>query len=86
MEARKGMTVEIQAGPAPLDLKPQLAICDCEFTPYADGDPEESWHYLRQCLFCGHRWYGLHCPHDGYQNPCGKCGQRPVPVTETEIR
>lgn len=23
--------------------------------------------------------YGLHCPHDGYQNPCQNCGARPIP-------
>ena len=51
-------------------------MCDCEFTPYKSSD-EESWHYLRYCGFCGHEWYGLHCPHDGYQNPCPNCGRRP---------
>jgi hypothetical protein len=41
---------------------------------------EESWHYTRTCENCGYVWGGLHCPHDGYQNPCPKCGTRPVPV------
>ena len=57
--------------------------CNCEFTPYpSDHDEEESWHFLRRCQHCGNTWYGLHCPHDGYQNPCGKCGARPVPLPE----
>lgn len=49
--------------------------CNCEFSSY-DYSSEESTHYLRECE-CGHRWYGHHCPHDGYQNPCSKCGKRP---------
>ena len=44
----------------------------------------ESWHYKRTCTHCGCVWAGLHCIHDGYQNPCGKCGKRPTPV-ETEV-
>lgn len=56
--------------------------CDCEFTPY-DHDPDkESCHFLRRCKNCGHTWYGLHCPHDGYQNSCSQCGTRPIPVPE----
>ena len=38
---------------------------------------EELWHYARTCAHCGHVWGGLHCPHDGYQNPCPSCGTRP---------
>ena len=59
-------------------------VCDCEFTPYKRGDDdygEESWHYLRKCASCGKEWYGLHCPHDGYQNTCPKCGQTPSVVS-----
>jgi hypothetical protein len=44
-------------------------MCKCEFDPYPIEDEdfgEES----------------LHCPHDGYQNPCPKCGKRPVIVIE----
>lgn len=41
---------------------------------------EESWHFKRTCPQCGCVWAGLHCPHDGYQNPCGKCGKRPEPI------
>lgn len=60
--------------------------CECEFDPYdpADYEPgeeiEESWHYRRTCLSCGAVWWGLHCPHDGYQNTCPECGLRPEPV------
>jgi hypothetical protein len=41
---------------------------------------EEQHHYKRICESCGHVWGGLHCPHDGYQNCCPECGQRPKPV------
>ena len=75
------MVAEILTGPVPLDLKPDLVVCNCEFAPY-HYSAEESWHYLRQCLFCGHQWYGLHCPHDGYQNPCSQCGGRPEVIHE----
>lgn len=57
-------------------------ICECEF----DVDPEEpddDWHFFRTCFACGGKWYGLHCPHDGYQNPCPHCGERPIPIKET---
>lgn len=70
----------------PLDLKSDPGLCDCEFTPYdpADYEPgeeiEESWHYLRECPTCGRRWWGLHCPHDGVQNPCPECGLYPATV------
>lgn len=56
-------------------------ICECTFDPYPDDDPdaqEESWHFRRQCPGCQHVWYGLHCPHDGIQNPCPECGIVPV--------
>lgn len=53
-------------------------MCNCEFAPYPEGDGKESYHYFRTCLFCGHEWYGLHCPHDGYQNPCSQCGKYPI--------
>ena len=59
-------------------------MCDCEFSPYTDGDTEESWHYLRTCLHCGYEWYGLHCPHDGIQNPCPCCGTVPEVVEDTD--
>lgn len=48
-------------------------MCDCKFAA-----PESSWHYKRTCKNCGNIWYGLHCPHDGVQNPCPKCDMRPV--------
>ena len=43
-----------------------------------DVDPDEFWLYWRTCLHCGVRWPGLHCPHDGYQNPCPNCDRLPV--------
>jgi hypothetical protein len=39
-----------------------------------------SVHYRRVCEACGYEWAGLHCIHDGYQNPCGNCGKYPQPV------
>jgi hypothetical protein len=58
--------------------------CDCQFDPYEDGDEEESWHYKRTCEACGETWWGLHCPHDGVQNPCPACdvvpGGKPTPL------
>ena len=51
-------------------------VCTCEFDQYDDSD-EESWHYKRTCAYCGNEWYGLHCKHDGYQNPCPQCKKRP---------
>ncbi len=62
--------------------------CDCEFDPYTDDPNEESTHYLRKCTNCGHEWYGLHCPHDGYQNACPKCGVFPKPQgwTKKELK
>lgn len=59
-------------------------MCECEFDPYQDGDDEESWHFLRRCNACGGEWYGLHCPHDGHQNPCPHCGLRPTTVPEDD--
>lgn len=57
--------------------------CQCEFQPYDEPDPDgESWHYKRKCRHCGFIWWGLHCPHDGYQNPCPKCKKLPTPVPE----
>lgn len=60
--------------------------CRCEFQPFDDGDPEESYHFKRKCRHCGHVWWGLHCPHDGSQNPCGQCGRIPTPVPEEPPR
>lgn len=57
-----------------------MSDCDCQFDPYPEDDSEHgqpSWHYKRTCAFCGHVWYGLHCPHDGHQNPCPKCNKKP---------
>jgi hypothetical protein len=72
----------------PIDRKPRPEICDCEFTPYSPSDYEpgqeieESWHYLRECQECSDQWWGLHCPHDGWQNCCPRCGARPVTIED----
>jgi hypothetical protein len=60
-------------------------MCDCEFAPYDDEPDEPSWHFKRVCVACGQSWYGLHCPHDGYQNPCPHCGTRPEPIAEPGV-
>lgn len=39
---------------------------------------EQYTHYHRTCQRCGKNWWGLHCPHDGYQNPCPECESVPV--------
>lgn len=57
-------------------------MCDCEFDPETAEPGEEACHYLRVCPFCTAHWAGLHCPHDGVQNPCPLCGLRPPPVSE----
>ena len=41
---------------------------------------EQSTHYQRTCMFCGYSWLGLHCVHDGYQNPCGNCDRKPLVI------
>jgi hypothetical protein len=60
-------------------------FCACEFAPEM-ADPEDpgapSYHYRRECVHCGCVWAGLHCPHDGAQNPCPDCGVRPTPEPE----
>lgn len=42
--------------------------------PFSDDDA--CTHYARKCVHCGKAWASLHCPHDGYKNPCPHCGQR----------
>ena len=44
------------------------------------NDTEELWHFKRTCEYCGYQWGGLHCPHDGYQNPCPECKKRPTVI------
>lgn len=60
--------------------------CDCTFDPDPndpdEDTPEKAWHYKRTCAHCGGVWFGLHCPHDGVQNPCPDCGVRPTPVAD----
>lgn len=55
-------------------------VCDCEFSPELADEGFESCLYLRLCAGCGCTWGGLHCPHDGAQNPCPECGVRPEPI------
>ena len=43
------------------------------------------WHYKRTCEYCGYVWGGLHCPHDGYQNPCPNCGKRPTVIKKDDV-
>ena len=61
-------------------------MCDCEFDVDPDSDdentPETARHYKRTCKFCGATWWGLHCPHDGIQNPCPHCRRRPETVPD----
>ncbi len=49
----------------------------CEPDAESDEPGEPRTHYLRTCAGCGHQWEGLHCVHDGFQNPCPGCGKRP---------
>lgn len=62
--------------------------CECEFDPYTSAEAEvlgeESLHYRRTCEFCGTSWLGLHCPHDGYQNPCDACDKRPTVIPDSD--
>ncbi len=57
--------------------------CTCydDQRPYDDDDMSTS-HFCRRCQFCDHKWWGLHCPHEVRQNPCTRCGERPVRVSE----
>lgn len=52
-------------------------MCNCEFE--VDETGEDAWHYRRTCAHCGEAWFGLHCRHDGVQNPCPGCGVVPTP-------
>ena len=45
-------------------------------------DIEDYTHYHRTCQNCGKNWWGLHCPHDGYQNPCPECEFKPKPLRD----
>lgn len=68
----------------PIDDRLTPNVCDCVFTPDPEDEdentPETAWHYLRRCAGCQYTWYGLHCPHDGFQNPCPQCKLRPATV------
>ena len=50
----------------------------------SDRLTDEYYHHQRVCLNCGYTWWGLHCPHDGYQNPCKECDWTPEPVIGSE--
>jgi hypothetical protein len=43
---------------------------------------EDYTHFHRTCQNCGKNWWGLHCPHDGYQNPCPECKTKPTAVNQ----
>lgn len=61
--------------------------CECEFDTgdcWTDRD-FEPWHYRLVCEHCGYQWCGLHCPHDGIQNPCPGCGVLPGEGTRTPL-
>lgn len=45
-----------------------------------DKEVEDYFHHQLVCRFCGNTWWGLHCPHDGYQNPCPGCDKPPIPI------
>lgn len=47
-----------------------------------DGEQLEVLHFHRTCQNCGKNWWGLHCPHDGYQNPCPECGYKPIVLND----
>lgn len=51
-------------------------MCTCEFDERYAEDQEESFYYHRVCPGCGLGYAALHCPHDGIQIPCPKCGLR----------
>ncbi len=61
------------------EKREKIMDCNCEMT-VDPNDRDDDWHYDRVCLACGEKWRGLHCPHDGYQNPCPYCGSVPEVV------
>lgn len=52
-------------------------VCVCEFDPRWAECGDKSVNFTKVCRACGREWGGLHCEHDGYQNPCPDCGTRP---------
>lgn len=49
------------------------------------SEPEEPWHYMRECHSCGYVAANyLHCPHDGIQSECTKCGAKLNSVMNAE--
>jgi len=59
-------------------------MCECEFdidlNSTDENTKDSTWHYKRICLHCNNTWWGLHCVHDGHQNPCPECKIRPIPI------
>lgn len=59
-------------------------MCECKFHQKYDDDDKGSWHFHRVCAYCATEWAGLHCVHDGYQNPCPKCGLLPAMIHDND--
>lgn len=59
-------------------------MCECEPDQNPEEPDEEPTHFYRTCKHCGGKWWGLHCPHDGYQNACPHCDVRPTPEEEND--
>ena len=55
---------------------------ECQAVSNLKRDIEDYTHYHRTCQNCGKNWWGLHCPHDGYQNPCPECEFKPKPLRD----
>lgn len=61
--------------------------CECEFErDPQDVNEDDPWHYRRRCDNCSGEWFSLHCPHDGIQTPCPKCGTRNKPREIENVR
>lgn len=56
------------------------AITNLFVSQFLEALGESSTHYQRTCMYCGATWLGLHCVHDGYQNPCPNCDRKPVTI------
>lgn len=72
-----------EAKPVPIDDNLSVGECACEFTHDPAEPDEESFNYLRRFPLCKGVWWGLHCPHDGFQNPCPNCGTVPMSIPES---
>lgn len=47
--------------------------CDCE-PDWDEPDGSKPIMHRRTCGMCDFVWASSHCPHDGAQNPCRRCG------------